>query len=277
MASDRKQQFLAAVLGDDGARALSKAAERSEELSGALLPRTVIAWLNLAQRFQYEGQLPGLENTHIAFAKSESVPDRYSGSVTIDDSVYDFENANIYHVAGAVALAVGATEADINGIRDLDVERLGKNIDLLAKTRLVTQTLAKATVAEIRKAAEGPGSAAAPNAPTPPAAPTPTAPTTNASISITRKKKPKLPKGMKKPAAPTPSSTLKLSEAEIKTECGVCGLTQIKGPRFAGCLCFRELAKSVKMTKTETGVVLELGQDWDGDAVITFLESVGRA
>lgn len=277
MASDRKQQFLAAVLGDDGARALAKAAERSEELSGALLPRTVIAWLGLASRFQYEGELPGLEHTHIAFAKSETVPDRYSGSVTIDDNVYDFENASLYHVAGAVAVAVGAVEADVNAIRDLDVERLGKNIDLLAKTRVLTQNLAKATVAEIRKAAEGPGSAAAPNAPTPPAAPTPTAPSSNVSSVSTKTKKPKLPKGMKKPAAPTPASTLKLSETEARAECPACGLTQIKGPRFAGCLCFRELAKSVKMTKTEDGVVLELGQDWDNEAVVTFLESVGRA
>jgi hypothetical protein len=73
----RKFQFLKAVLGEDGAKALAKAAERAPELGNALLPRTIMAWLGVASRDDFEGTIPGVENTYLQFTKAEA---KYSGS-----------------------------------------------------------------------------------------------------------------------------------------------------------------------------------------------------
>jgi hypothetical protein len=137
----RKFKFLKAVLGEDGARALAKAAERGPELENALLPRTIMAWLGIAGRSDFEGQIPGVENTYLQFGKAE---DRYSGSVAVGDEVYSFESATMLHLGACVAVALGADHERVSpGLRDLEIQRLGKNIDTLVKARIA--------VAELRK------------------------------------------------------------------------------------------------------------------------------
>jgi hypothetical protein len=282
MATDRRLKFLSAVLGEDGARALSKAAERSAELGSALVPRTILAWLGTA-RSEYEGELPGLENTYISFAKSEK---GYTGSVSIGDEMYRFDQASLFHVTASVAVAIGVDpEMGLSSVRDAHIEKLGKSIDVLAKARVVTRELERKgdkmavlpdgsgfAVGTIGKTDVEPGKAHAPTAAEAPAAPVKVQPPVAQPKPKTPK--PKLPK----PARPVPSYTIRLTRSEAKHTCPVCDRAQFKGEAFTGCMCLRDLAKSARVIAFEPeGVILELGgEDWDREAVSTFLESVGR-
>jgi hypothetical protein len=135
-------QFLMAVLGKDGAKALYKASLRANELENAIVPRAILAWLNTIGLTDYEGELPGVEDTYINFQKSE---DTYSGAISIADSVFTFHAANVFHVASCIAVALGADADKLSpSIRDLDLNRLGKTIDVLAKATFVTEQLRKA-------------------------------------------------------------------------------------------------------------------------------------
>jgi hypothetical protein len=89
---------------------------------------------------------------------------------------------------------------------------------------------------------------------------------------------PKVPKPPKlKTAKPVASHTLKLTQSEKLVECSMCGHRQFEHGVFVGCQCFRGLAKSVKTTQIEDGAaVVELGEDWDQDSIVTLLEALGR-
>lgn len=146
----RKFNFLQAVLGADGAGALAKAAQRSPSLEAALLPRAIMAWLGVMARASYEGGIPGAGNSYLAFEKSE---DRYSGTVGIGETLYSFEKASLYHLGACVAVALGADHERVSpGLRDLDIERLGKSIDLLAKARITVAELKKSRLEPLAKA-----------------------------------------------------------------------------------------------------------------------------
>lgn len=134
-----KTQFLKAVLGDDGAHALLRATERSTALENALVPRTILAWIGLAARTQYEGSLPGIENSYVAFKKSE---DGFSGQISIGDEVYDFKDKSVYHLAASVAVSMGVDHERVSdSVKSRDLKNLGKSIDLLVKARVLTEDL----------------------------------------------------------------------------------------------------------------------------------------
>lgn len=290
----RKYAFLKAVLGEDGAKALSKAAQRGPELEYALLPRTIMAWLGIAARADFEGQIPGVGNTYLQFAKSE---DRYSGSVAVGDEVYSFDSASMLHLGACVAVALGADHERVDpSLRDLDLQRLGKNIDTLVKARIAVAELRKLRL-EMTKAAKSPSGGAEPpgpaHAPTPPQAPTaPEAPQpTQTSKGPTVSVKPKLPKlptpkaatdqvqtgpGTGAPKQPKPKSpSLKVTKAEAEAEC-ICGGKQFKDDKFIGCVCFADLAKAVSVTVLDDGYNLTFGSSWDQEAILTLIESLGR-
>jgi hypothetical protein len=88
----RKFQFLKAVLGDDGAKALAKAAERAPELGTRSCPGP--SWPGWASPAVTTSRAPSpaYENTYLQFTKSEA---KYSGSVSVGDEVYSFEAATI--------------------------------------------------------------------------------------------------------------------------------------------------------------------------------------
>lgn len=422
---DRKFQFLQAVLGDDGARALAKAVERREDLGNALVPRAILSWIGIAARAQYEGPLPGLANTYISFKKSER---GYNGQVAVDDTMYAFNEASLFHVASAVAVSMGIDHERVDGrLRDVDIARLGKNIDLLVGARIVTENLLKKN---LEKAGfEGQGPAASPLDAAGPLTPEPPTAVQQAAPKGRRKQGPKPPVAPKVPklalsergnvhdhrlnadvanvqkgdgslgetktevsfhevppnrfeemvakhpnqhsldnprtydskrtfladdgsagyalhssgeinhvfsfvkghgahavrdavrrggkhltafdgilpsyykkfgfietgreanwtpggpdvvfmALPTQKSeprgtVLKLSEKQLTKKCPACLGTQLRGDRFVGCMCWRDLAKSVNLSKNEDSTfTVSFGKNWDRDAVEAFLEGV---
>lgn len=134
--NSNKYSFLQAVLGEDGARALRKAMERSSELEAAVLPRAIVAWLEGPFSSSHEGVVPGCEN-QLVFSKSES---GFTGSIGIGDEVYAFENASTTHLAAAIAVSLGLEYEKVpSTVRSIDLAKLGKSLDLLVKAREVNR------------------------------------------------------------------------------------------------------------------------------------------
>lgn len=264
----RKLQFLEAVVGRDGAQALSKAAERAVELDQAIFPRAVTAWIESIAPFGFDGYVPGVEDAQFRFAKSES---GFSGIVTINGELHRFDDASVNHLAGCVAVALGLDHERVSSqAKPEQLAKLGKSIDLLVKTQLVKTSIKPATA---KKRINLPGMPAQPIAPKQPLAPTPVQPAnqkqTPAGAAGTAQTsplpKPKLPK--------LPKQTLTVTKSEANKKCPHCARAQFKGNTFSGCFCFSALAKNVKTTGTATGFNLEFGSAWDQDAILSLAET----
>jgi hypothetical protein len=285
--------FLSAVLGPEGADALLKAVVRSPELGNALVPRTVFAWLSTLLG-DFEGSVPG-SGTAIALQKTES---GYHGHIGSGDSLFRFENSSIFQVVASVSVALGVTHDQVSPrIRDFDLDKLGKSIDLIAKSQFVTRELQKkeeeqkaakqdyfiekllqglerrkpGSLKKIKekiekKGKEDKGPAHAPTPAEPPEPPTSVQP--EPGPPAPKPQKPKMPK----------VPTIKLTRSEIDSECPLCGKGQFGGSKFVGCACLGSLAKSVTTVSfEEEGAILRLDpKEWGQDEIATLFESVGR-
>jgi hypothetical protein len=60
---------------------------------------------------------------------------------------------------------------------------------------------------------------------------------------------------------------LPLTKSEAAAECPLCGGTQMSGEKFVGCVCFSELAKSVRTVVYGDGYMLDFGADVEFDGV----------
>lgn len=255
----RQIEFLTAVLGDSGSAALRKAADRCVELGDALVPRAILAWLGLSTSYEYEGILPGVENTYVAFKKSDST---FSGSIAIGEDVYTFDRADVYNLAGCVAVALGADVAAAGQVSDNDLVRLGKSIDTLVKARVLTDDLLRK-----RENRQGLPGKQAPFRQTPIAAPTPTQ----------QEKAPQAPKPKKSTIPKYSKPLIKITKAQSENRCPLCALKQMVQGKFVGCACFAVLAKSVKVTSDNNGYTLEFKPEvWDDEAIATLAESFGK-
>lgn len=324
-------KFLVETLGEDGASALRKAADRHPDLGGALLPRAIIAWLAVESRLRdaYSGDVPGTVGVHLDFKKSEH---GFAGSVMLPGGRYDFEGATMFHVAGAVAVALEADVDAAGRVRDADVERLGKSIDTLAKARAVTKELRKSKDSESKhafeptpagfgsspdkpnndhdsrhcrhcseesghashwdeaglpiKKIEPPGQSAKPMGPT--AAAVPEAPKAKATAAPRATGAGGPGAGGKKAGggggggagatmkAEKKSPAIRLMKSEAERRCKVCGHSQFNAGSFAGCLCFKSLAKSVSVIPIGNQIQLVFGKGWDRESVLTLAETWGR-
>lgn len=256
----RKHAFLQAVVGGDGAKALAKAAS-SPDLEWAIFPRVVMSWLEVVGHAgDYDADLPGAPDTKLKLEKAED--GAYRGSINIGDQLYAFDDASLYHVAGSVAVALG-TDHDRAPqlLRSSALAKLGKNIDLLVKSRALRKAQEQRRQQSLpKKRSNLPGQAAAPQGATPP-----TPPTAVQSAQVRPNAIPKLPKKR--------NPGIKVTKAEVRSVCGTCGTTQFDANGYVGCPCFAALAKSVKTKSTPDGWILEL-PGWDLDALIALAENL---
>lgn len=258
--NDRSYSFLTGVLGIDGARAFKKAIDRESSLGGAVIPRAILSWLTIAAKYDYEGGIPGVENTYLSFKKSETGLD---GGISVGTEVYSFKSASTFHVAASVAVALGVEDATAN-VRAQTLAKVGKSIDTLVKARIVTdQLLRKGIEKDLKCDCKSEN---------------------HLPACATRTKKVELPGAMNKPKeqemaqapeAPMPQGqqkqkppAFKVTKSEADTKCSMCGRTQFAHGDFIGCLCFRDMARGVRVAKTETGYSLSFAdREWDADAV----------
>jgi GNAT superfamily N-acetyltransferase len=138
---DRASSFLVSVLGEPGAKAFQKAMQTERSLASAVVPRVIVSWIDLATKFSYSGAIPGLENTFVEFRKSDK---GFDGAISIGSDIYNFSNATACHLAASVAVALGIDTAGVTDqTRDATLQRLGKSIDTLVKSRIASEALEK--------------------------------------------------------------------------------------------------------------------------------------
>lgn len=147
--SDLGHKFLAAALGRDGAKALRKAVEREPQLAEVLIPRAIVGWLNFTAENEYEGTIPGVENSYVQFAKSE---DGFDGSISLESGTYSFEKSSVYHLAACIAMGLGLEPSSLDAdVRDAVLVKLGKSIDTLTKAQVLMQELRSPKAAKVTR------------------------------------------------------------------------------------------------------------------------------
>ena len=269
----RQKLFLEALTGVDGALALSKATELSVEVARAVVPRVIMAWLDIVGRGDFDGTVPGLTNT-LSFKKSES---GYSGSIECEKDLsaapYAFKDASIYHLAGSVALAMGVEDGPSTDIQQDVLAKLGRSVDLLVKSRIVLDAVERSKKAKkAEKPANEkislPGAPAAPiqvGVPTPPTAVQPEV-GADTPLAAGSSERPPKAKAIKK--------TIRISKSQLQSSCPICKQGHFEKYRFVGCPCLSDLAKSVKTIHSKAGLVLEVAASVDEDALATLIESL---
>lgn len=239
--NDASFEFLAGVLGSDGARVLKKAAERVPDLDRLLVPRSALSWV--LSRSSFEGSIPGIQNSYLKFAKSET---GFEGMVMVRDIPIDFQAVSPEYVAAAIGVAVGI-EGVSPEVNDKTLMKFGKSIDVLVKAQTLIKSMAKI---------ELPGQTAKPQ---PQGAPQAAA----APQKQPKMSKPKLPKTSKIPA-------LKVEKSEAEYACDKCGKQLFSDGRFKACICFADLSKSIHVTTYKDGWVLEFNGSVDHESVLAL-------
>jgi len=263
----KSEGFLEAVLGAPAAQALLKTAERSPVMASAMLPRAVIAWLEFASRWPYDGNIPGCDNTHIEFTKNEH---GYTGAIEADGQSYEFSNSPMLEVAAAVGVALGWDSVQPSDkLTKAQVDAVGSQLDVLVKATF----LAKAG----KQGHDKPGAPSAPMQNTKPKeagfdAPKP--PQKGAKKGLFQSEK--CDKCGEKCKCGKKSRKIKVSKSQAMTECSVCGAPQWDSGDLVLCHCLRELKKSVKSTPSPNSdhYEVEFGPSWGDSDIQVFLDII---
>lgn len=232
------------------------------ELEGVVVARSTVAWLR-------EAPVGNLDCGVLLLSKSET---GISGVIEFEGRDYLFTDATPDHAAAAIITSLGISLEKIVA-KDLNLAKLGKTIDLLVKSVNKKKSADKPEIGQYAK----PIKAELPE-PMPKQIPQIK---TRGRISSIPNVQPQLkqdPRAMVPPLTPIKPGLpkIKLSEKEMVKKCEVCGKSQTEGKKFVGCSCMKGLAKSVKSQLVPGGVLLELGLDWDKEALVTLFEMVGR-
>lgn len=131
MSNKHLEKFMLAVLGEGGSSALKKAVERQEALEAVLAPRVILGWSLAAAHWGYEGSLPGIPDSHISISKGEP------GTVIIKGDSFSLETSDPYRLAATISFCLNVPPDVDPEIESLDLNRLGKSIDVLVKSRLL--------------------------------------------------------------------------------------------------------------------------------------------
>lgn len=139
--TDKKTAFLREVLGADGAEALLKAVRRSPQLDAVLVPRAILSWTMSAASWGYQGHIPGVAGSAVTFKKSET-PGLFSGSLNAYGMTVSFSDSTLYRLAAHVSEVLQAAPSPTDKrLRNLDIARLGKSIDVLVKAQLLADNV----------------------------------------------------------------------------------------------------------------------------------------
>jgi hypothetical protein len=253
-------KFLEKILGPDY-KALMPLLKTN--LEGVIVARSTVSWLR-------ESPLGDLNCGVLLLSKSET---GITGVIEFDGSDYLFTDATPEHAAAAITLSLGVTlEKDV--IKDLNLAKLGKTIDLMIKSINKKKGVDEPEVGKFAQPIK-------PKLPEPALRQIPQIKTRGRITSIPNTQPQQLkpdPRAIQPPLLPIKPGLpkIKLSEKEMGRKCDVCGRAQVSDKKFVGCSCLKGISKSVKSQLVAGGLLLELGTDWDNEAALTLLEMVGR-
>lgn len=298
MVTEAEKKFLNAALGEEGAAALLKAVGREPKLASVLIPRAIVGWLSFVTQHEYEGPIPGIDNSYVQFAKAQT---GFNGVLGLTDGVYEFQKSSLYHLASAISLAIGHEPESLDPqVRDIVLNKLGKSIDIMAKAQVVTQLLAKAKLGPMKLSSYGSYHVEHTGNPDSPYQVVHTASSKAVQTGIKSLKdadviaqwhhKTHGPVAMKaeppgQTHAPTPQQgptppmapqkqpamkapkSISVSKSQADRQCHVCGGYNFEKNKFKGCICFRDLAPDTISTAYSDGFVLEFRKSAEPEAV----------
>lgn len=313
MATEAEKKFLKAALGEEGAAALMKAVGREPKLASVLIPRAIVGWLSFVTHNEYEGSIPGIDNSYVQFSKAST---GFSGVLGLADGVYEFQKSSLYHLASAISLAIGHEPESLDPeVRNVVLNKLGKSIDTLAKAQVVTQLLAKRAMGPLKLTTHGSyhvehtGNADNPYSVVHSITGTPVqtgikslkdadsiaqwhhkthgpAGPKKQNLSLAelpgQSHKPTAQQGPIPPSAPQKQPAMKapksisVSKSQAERQCHVCGGYNFAEGRFRGCICFRDLAPDTVSTAYGDGFVLEFRKSAEPDAVNLLLRTLKK-
>jgi hypothetical protein len=253
-------KFLEKILGPDYKALLPLL---KTNLEGVVVARSTVAWLK-------EAPLGDLSCGVLLLSKSET---GVTGVIEFEGSDYMFSDASPEHAAAAITLSLGVT-LEKNVIKDLNLAKLGKTIDLMVKSINKKKSVDEPEIGRFAQPIK-------PKLPEPVLRQIPQIKTKGRVTSIPNTQPQQLkpdPRAIQPPLTPIKPGLpkIKLSEKEMGKKCGVCGKAQVSDKKFVGCSCLKGLSKSVKSHLIPDGLLLSFGGDWDKESVVTLLEMVGR-
>ena len=226
------EELFKSLLGDSGAKALTALLETP--LKHFVTPRVIVSWLRHAP----EGALEIPQGCPLV-ALNKSI-NTYNGQAVVDGVHYEFQGFNEAQVAATIVTSLGVETGALK-VKDINLAKLSKTIDLLVKSHLVTPTPA----VEAQPAVE----------PQEVVGPTPTQ--SSSGVKAVRK-------------IPSLKNKLKLTKAESLRKCGVCKGVLFKSDKFVGCTCYGAMSKSVTTNLLNDGFVLEFGPEWYREAFLAL-------
>lgn len=256
--ADLQKQFLLGTLGTEGYAALAKAVARYPDLQEILVPRTILSFIASVQELSYKGSIPGIPNSVIALTKSGGI---------INDTYYTDLDANPYTMAAHLAILLGAQDESklAKNVKNIDLTRLGKTIDLIVKSRLL-RSVAK-TDLPVPHAA--PVQHQGPVGHEPPIKPV---------VPIIKKPKQAKPRPKRASVSATAGlPDLKVSKSDAYVPCELCAQPQFRADGgFYGCLCMRGLAPFVVIKSEPEYYTIQFGPEWSQDAANTLSDLFGE-
>jgi hypothetical protein len=264
---DIAKTFFQAVVGDDGAEALAKAAERNPSFGSAILPRGILAWVEFVGRNPYSGIVPGVPGSYVAFAKSED--GLYRGTVQIDGQAFDFSNAQTLQLAATIGVALGLDQAIKFNHTDLTkslMSSIGECLDVMVKSKVVYDLKKSDSPGAPTKTTFGKPSQQ--QGPATPSTGTKPPPAGKNAVAKPGKKKTVMDvlKGPK-------TTVLKMSEAY--TRCSTCDAAQFEDSQLTFCHCLRDLRKYATAKSTGDGFEIQFGEEWSNADIQVFLDITG--
>ena len=234
--------FFKAILGEHGASMMESLSKASEELHSYLEPRIIVSWLRQSDY----GDISLHPDCPIQKLNKSGYG--YSGIANIDSFDYTFSNSSEEHIAAIVSVALGKS-VNVVEVKDIDLAKLAKTIDLLIKAQIKSSQFIHTKPADNIQ----PEQRIQPDTDQP-----------SLDEAEGKSKKLTIPKVTKKP--------LKITKSESRKSCEVCGLQMFKNDVFVGCTCFNTLAKNTKTTIiNKDTLMLSFDPEWDDDAVLALI------
>lgn len=245
--------FLKHILGEIGAKAIDRVSESAPLLRPVIIPRAVLAWVEIQGKLGYDGEIPGVENSYLSLKKTQ---EEYTGAITIGPHLYVFEKSDLLNVAASLGVALNLDVGQLDErLKRKDLTNFGKSIDLLVKSEVIKK-LKKLKKEDI---SGGP----APH---------------QEAIKPSKGDLPRIPNRIQSPSQQKPNVTppqgvkVKIDKAEAEKKCDDCGKKLIKDDKFDGCDCLQAEASNVEIKKTEDGYVLHFSPKMDIDAISAICE-----
>lgn len=226
------EDILLQLLGERGLNPL-KSLLKDADLAAFITPRVITGWLRKSDCGDLQLK---------PFTSLSKSGYGYTGSIVLKDVNYDFEKVTEEQVAAMISVSLNQQIQPT--IKDLDLAKLSKTLDLLIKKDNRYESKEDIGMA---------------------------APKIEPVEAIN-----KLPPVVNRVKRQRFSKTMLVSEKESKTPCKLCGKAQFVKGEFKGCTCLKSLAKSVKCELKGCNYMLTFGCDCGVDELMTVAEAIGR-